>query len=113
MKVFEIIQFIGLVSSCSYREDWYKDDETCSGTPFESETYSRMTLGKCFEDGVFLRITDCRASGLTVAVYDEDSTCAGEPSDVWEHNHGECAHQFNAEGEAHYARFTMLSEDEL
>ena len=51
-----------------------------------------MTMGKCFEDGVFVIITDCKASGFTLAVYEDDYTCAGEPVDIWEHNHGECEH---------------------
>ena len=87
-----------------------------------------MTPGTCFEDQM---VTDCSASGFKMAVYefdDEETPCSGEPVDVFEHIHGECAFQYyedkndfeeyddpeEAEKDvANYARFTMLSEDEL
>ena len=74
-----------------------------------------MSPGECHESfGLFDIIIECSETGLTRAVYDDhDVTCEGEPTDILEYKHAEYVHEYDHDGFSTYAKYTILSEDDL
>ena len=61
-----------------------------------------------------IKITHCSADGLSRAIYDDhDTTCEGEPTDILEYKNAECVHEYDHDGVSTYAKYTMISEDDL
>ena len=105
--------FLALSMACSYKEEYYVNDDTCSGEPTETNLVERYKEDKCIKsEGVFGIITKCTYARLDWALYEDDSRCRGKPVDKWSYINGQCTYQFNYDGERMYTKITMIEEIE-
>ena len=105
--------FLALSMACSYKEEYFVNDDTCSGEPVETKFVRRFKTDKCINsEGVYGIITKCTYARLDFSLYEDDSRCRGQPVDKWSYVHEKCTYQFNYDGERNYSKITMIEEIE-
>ena len=75
---------LGLTQACSYTEQYWVNNATCSGEPI-SEVYNIEELNKCYADerkeGRYAMITECSGGTFTSAIHGQGDFIRGEDPD--------------------------------
>ena len=112
---FATMALVGLVQSCSIREEYYKNDPTCTDAAKSTfdETWMGETMNTCQEDtdeGEYGMITGCSGGVFVWAAHGEDSTCSTVPG-VYTTPSGACLLSWKDDGDNYYQKITIIEEE--
>ena len=116
---FATVAFIGLTQACSYTENYWLNDATCSGEPSGEDNYdvSYEDLNVCSYDSSsesqpYYMITRCSGGVYSWAAYGPgDETCATLPG-VYSIPSGECR-LIEFDGEDKWYGKIVITEEEV
>ena len=101
--------------TCDYTGKRWKDDETCSGTPFNNNVWVADPVNECiyeyFAPGKYGLISQCSEGTFVWEDYSEDETCTGDKTE-YTYASGECTFDYEDDGVKYYMMMTINEEDD-
>ena len=106
--------FLELTQACSYTEQYWKNDPTCSGTPIIDEAFNGDDMNVCLEDeasrGNYGMLTVCSGGTFALADYKKDASCTSDPG-VFSYPSGECKFDGYSGDDKLFAKFTITEAE--
>ena len=111
---YATVALLGFTQACSYTEQYWKNDPTCSGVPSYDQTAVGDEMNKCYYDEAseeeYGKITRCSGGVFTWANHGYDETCTALPG-LYSFPSGACLFVENDGDDKWYGKVTITEEE--